>query len=188
MRTGGGVRKAREFEEVLEGKPGQAEADTHTPREGKEEGRLLWVRKPPLRTELHLAKSLYITMINIYNLSCLIYSCWKEKNGKRAQARKSSQAKEQGVEMWAHNGGWEGGGRAVLLLTRDQLKWIFGWTASDWRVRSNEKWKTRHYIGASYSRVRQHSILVKLRDWILIMPLSLSGCVALGKLFTLSVP
>lgn len=62
------------------------------------------VRKPPLRTELHLVRSWYITMTHIYNLYYLMYACQKEKNGKGAQAGKLSQAKEQEVEICSHKG------------------------------------------------------------------------------------
>lgn len=90
----------------------------HTERGRKKES--CKIRKLPLRTELHLVRSLYITITHIYNLYYLMYACQKEKNGKGTQAGKLSQAKEQELEICSHKENiplkW------VLLLKRDRIR------------------------------------------------------------------
>lgn len=94
MRAEGGFREEGEFEYVLGRKCNHSGFCVHMHRERAEKNRgACDVRKPPLRTELHLARSLHSTRVNIYNLYCLVYACQRKKSGKRAQARKPSQAK-----------------------------------------------------------------------------------------------
>ena len=95
----GGVREEGEFEDVLGTKCNHNGLCVHTLREGKEEKRLPWAQRPPLRTELHLARSSYIPMTNIHNLYDLVYAWQRVMNGQRGQARTSPQAKVQEVEI-----------------------------------------------------------------------------------------
>lgn len=120
VRPGRVFREEGEWEEVLERSCSQVELCVHTHWERGRRKELCKVRKPPLRNELHLVRSLYITMRHIYSLYYLMYACQKEKNGKEAQAGKLSQAKEQEVEICSHKENsplkW------VLLLKRDQIR------------------------------------------------------------------
>ena len=64
----GGFREEGECEDVLGRKCNHSGLCVHTLRQGKEEKRLPRAERPPLRTELHLARSSYITMTNIHNI------------------------------------------------------------------------------------------------------------------------
>jgi hypothetical protein len=52
-------------------------------------------------------------LINIYNLYDLIYACQRERNGKAAKARKTSQAMVQEVKICTHK---ESSSLRVVLL------------------------------------------------------------------------
>ena len=65
---------------------------THWERAKKKRG-FHWAQRPPLRTELHLARSSYIIMTNIHNLYDLCMTKrddWKERPGKNIPTGKGA--------------------------------------------------------------------------------------------------